>query len=75
MKGGNKMLNDKWYTFLKWLCLIALPAASLLINGLGQIWGWGDIAEKVTLTISCIATFLGALIGVSTYKYNKDVPK
>jgi hypothetical protein len=66
------MIKNKVYDVLKWIALIALPATSLLIGALGQIWGWPD-AEKITLTISAVATFIGALIGVSTYKYNKDV--
>ena len=64
------MLNSKVYDILKWIAIICLPALSLLVGALGQIWGWAD-AEKITLTISAVATFLGALIGVSTYKYNK----
>lgn len=64
------MLNSKLYDVLKWIAIICLPALSLLVGALGQIWGWAD-AEKITLTISAVATFLGALIGVSTYKYNK----
>ena len=64
------MLNSKIYDILKWIAIICLPALSLLVGALGQIWGWTD-AEKITLTISAVATFLGALIGVSTYKYNK----
>lgn len=63
------MLNDRIYTVLKWLALICLPAVSVLIGALGQIWQWPD-ADKITLTISAVATFIGALIGVSTIKYN-----
>lgn len=65
------MLNDKLYNILKWIALICLPAVSVLIGALGQIWQWPD-AEKITLTISCVATFIGALIGVSTISYNKN---
>ena len=65
------MLPDKVYQILKWLALICLPAASVLIGALGQIWMWPD-AEKITLTISAVATFIGCLIGVSSIKYNKE---
>ena len=64
------MLNGKIYDVLKWVALICLPAVSVLIGALGQIWQWPD-AEKITLTISAIATFIGCLIGVSTKIYNK----
>lgn len=64
------MLNSKLYDVLKWISIICLPALSLLVGALGQIWGWPD-AEKITLTISAVSTFLGALIGYSTYNYYK----
>ena len=63
--------NDKVYDILKWLCLIALPALSVLYSALAGVWGWG-YTEQVTTTISAIALFIGALIGVSTSSYNKE---
>ena len=65
-------LNDKVYNVLKYLCLIGLPAISVLWNALSSIWGWGYI-EQVCGTISAIALFIGALIGVSTYSYNQEI--
>ena len=32
--------NDKVYDILKWLCLIALPALSVLYSALAGVWGW-----------------------------------
>ena len=66
------MINGKIYDVLKWVALIALPAVAVLISSLGQIWGWVD-ADKVTLTVNAVALFLGAIIGVSTYQYNKGL--
>lgn len=65
------MLNGKIYDVLKWVAIIAMPALAVLIASLGQIWGWAD-ADKITLTINAVALFLGALIGVSTFQYNKE---
>lgn len=65
------MLNGKIYDVLKWVAIIAMPAIAVLISTLGQIWGWAD-AEKVTLTLNAAALCLGALIGISSYQYNKD---
>lgn len=65
-------LSGKVYEILKWCCLILMPALSVLIATLGQIFGWVD-AEKITLTINAVATFIGAIIGVSTYQYNKEI--
>lgn len=64
------MLTNKTYDILKWICLIALPAISVLVATLGQIWGI-PYTENIVLTINAIAVFLGALIGVSTASYNK----
>lgn len=63
-------LPDKVYNFLKWLCLIAVPAIIALISTLGTIYGHD--MTTVTATISAIATFIGALIGISNYSYKKN---
>ena len=64
------MLTNRAYDILKWVCLIGLPAVSVLVATLGQIWGWAGV-DKIVLTINAITVFLGALIGVSTAAYNK----
>lgn len=64
------ILNSKVYKVLKWIVIIFLHALALFVEGLGQIWGW-PYTEEITLTISAVATFLGALIGYSTYNYYK----
>lgn len=61
--------SDKTYNFLKWVCLIAVPAVITLISTLGTIYGWDTTA--ITATIGAVATFIGALIGVSNANYNK----
>ena len=66
------MLNSKVYDVLKWLAIICVPAIAVLVSTLGQIWGWVD-AEKITLTINAVALCIGALIGISTYQYNKEI--
>lgn len=68
------MLDSKIYDILKWLALICLPAVAVLVSTLGQIWGWAD-AEKITLTINACALCMGALIGISSYQYNKRIDK
>ena len=64
------LMTNKTYDILKWVCLIALPAISVLLATLGKIWGIPN-CEKIVLTINAIAVFLGALIGVSTAAYNQ----
>lgn len=57
------------YDFLKWLCLIALPAASVFYAALDGAFGWGYI-NTVTTVIAAVAAFIGTLIGISTKAYN-----
>lgn len=64
-------LNNKVYDVLKWLVLVALPAASVLYAALARVWGWG-YAGEVTTTVAAVCAFLGTLIGISTAAYRKE---
>ena len=64
-------ISNKAYDILKWACLIAVPALITLISTLGTIYGKDTTA--ITATIGAIATFIGALIGVSNSAYIKSV--
>lgn len=66
------ILPDKVYNVLKWLCLIFAPALVTLIATIFALYHI-DGAEIVCGTISAITTFIGALIGVSTKAYKKNV--
>lgn len=71
MKGDRIMkLSNKVYDVLKWVALIVLPALATLYAVLSAIWGL-PFGEQIPATITAIDTFIGALIGVSTAKYNK----
>ena len=63
------ILNDKFFTVLKWILATAIAPTIALITGLGELYGFET--KLIVGTISLIATFLGALLGVSTYNYNK----
>lgn len=63
-------LNDKIYTILKWTLIIFVPALITLISTLGKIYKFET--ETIVLTISAIATFLGAITGISNYNYKKE---
>ena len=63
------ILSDKVYNILKWLLITFVPALLVLIETLGVIYNYDT--QVIILTISAIATFLGALIGVSNSNYNK----
>lgn len=64
-------LPDKVYDILKWICLIVLPALSVLYGTLAHIWGL-PYASEIPLTIEAIDVFLGALIGISHYNIKKE---
>ena len=49
--------NDKVYDILKWLCLIALPALSVLYSALAGVWGW-PYAQEVATTINAVVAFV-----------------
>lgn len=64
-------LPNNVYDILKWACLIAVPAVITLISTLGTIYGHDTTI--ITATIGAVATFVGALIGISNSKYYNDV--
>ena len=69
MKNGT--LNDGLYFWLKWLCVIVLPATATLIVSISKIWGWADLGNSISLTITAVATFLGTILCISNYNYYK----
>lgn len=63
--------SGKVYNFLKWFCLIALPAIGVFCSVVLPVIGTPDETTKVITTIIyAVATLIGALIGVSTKTYN-----
>lgn len=67
------LLSDAWYTFLKWLTMVVIPACTTAYVGLAAVWGW-PFAEEVAKTSAVVCTLLGALLGISTAQYNKQEP-
>ena len=65
-------LSNKAYDILKFICIVFLPALGTFIFAISKIWGWPPYAENIVGTLSAIAVFIGALIGISTMQYNKD---
>lgn len=59
------------YDWLKWTTLILLPAFATLYYTLGMIWGFPNITEIVG-SIAAVQTFLGVLLGLSTFSYNRS---
>lgn len=63
-------MNNKMYDILKWIAQILLPALGALYFALASIWGL-PYAEQIVGTITAVDAFLGAILGISTYMYNK----
>lgn len=67
-------LSNNVYDILKWIVMIVIPALTTAYVGLAAIWGF-PYAEEIAKTSAVICTLLGALLGISTAQYNKDVGK
>lgn len=65
----KQILPDKVYNILKWVLTVSVAPTIALITGLGALYGFDTF--KVVETISLVATFLGAIFGISVYQYNK----
>ena len=63
-------MDNKMYDILKWIAQILLPALGTLYFALATIWGL-PYAEQIVGTITAVDAFLGAILGISTYMYNK----
>ena len=67
----DKTLSPSLYTWMKWICIIVLPALSTLIVGLSRIWNFETIGSNIAATITLVATFLGTILCISNYNYYK----
>lgn len=63
-------MSNRLYDILKYVAQIVLPAIGTLYFALASIWGL-PYGEQIVGTITALDAFLGALLGISTMKYNK----
>ena len=64
------IMSNKVYDVLKYIAQIVLPALATLYFALAQIWSL-PYGEQIVGTITAVDAFLGALLGISTAKYNR----
>lgn len=64
-------MNNKVYDILKFIAQIVLPALGTFYFAIASIWSL-PYAEQIVGTITAVDTLLGALLGISTAKYNKE---
>lgn len=67
-------MSNKLYDALKWIAQILLPALGTLYYAVAKIWGLPYV-EEIVGTITAVDLFLGALLGISTIQYNKQLNK
>ena len=65
-------ISNRLYDVLKFFCTIFCPALGTFIFAISKIWGFPPYAENIVGTISAVAMFIGALIGISTAQYRRD---
>lgn len=63
-------MSNKIYDILKWIAQMILPALGTLYFALSQIWGF-PCGEQVVGTVTAVDAFLGAVLGLSSAKYNR----
>lgn len=63
---------DKVYDVLKWISMVVLNAVGVLYKTLAAVWSL-PYGEEVMTTCAALALFIGALIGVSTAEYRKEL--
>ena len=62
-------MDNKTYDILKIVALIVIPAAVTCWIAIGNIWHLPYV-EEIAGTATAIATFLGALLKISSDNYN-----
>lgn len=67
-------LNNKAYDTLKWIAQILLPALGTLYFTLSKVLNL-PCASEVVGTISAVDVFLGAILGLSSMEYDKELKK
>lgn len=65
-------LSNKLFDVLKWVAILFLPALAILIRTVFAIWKI-PYGEEISSTVVALQVFLGAILGVSTLNYNKEV--
>lgn len=63
-------LSNKLYDILKWVAIIFLDAFGNAYEQLAGVWNL-SYGTEIMRTCSILSVFLGIILGISTYRYNK----
>ena len=66
-------MSNKLYDIVKWVLLVGVAPTIALITGLGELYNFDT--TLIIGTISLVATFLGAITGISNINYKKALNK
>lgn len=64
-------LDNKTYDVLAWIGRYLLPALSVFVTSIGQIWNL-PYTEKIALTICAVDVLLNTMLGLSSTEFFKD---
>lgn len=62
--------NNKVYDVLKYLALVVFDAIGVAYKGIAEVWNL-PYGSEIMQTCVILSIFVGTLIGISNYKYNK----
>ncbi len=65
-------MKNSTYDVLKYVAQIVIPAIGVLWFTVAQIWNL-PYGQEILGTITAIDCFLGAILGISTVRYNKKL--
>lgn len=64
-------MNSKLYDVLKWIAQILLPALTVFVGVVLGCFEYEHVDIVVTI-MTAFDTFLGTILGISSYNYRKD---
>lgn len=67
-------LDNKTYDILKWIAQILIPATATLVGAIGGHLEWAP-TDTVVFCMVAFDTFLGTILGISSYNYSKGEDK
>ena len=69
------MLDHGTYEILRWVVAVVLPALSILLISLNDIWQWNAPVNELALTLDALGLFLGSVFGLSKIVNDKKTKK
>ena len=64
-------LSNSAFDILKWIAILLLPSLATLVAVIFKIWNL-PYGNEIAQTITALATFLGAILGISSVQYKKN---